>query len=62
MTILTAYIIARLHAGHVGGQEQRHFPPLGTKLYFHMISSRKFNCIDHQHDHLVTWLQTNAGN
>ena len=22
------------HGGHVGGQEQKHFSPLGTKLYF----------------------------
>ena len=29
------------HGGHVGGQEQKHFSPLGTKLYFHVNSSRK---------------------
>ena len=29
------------HCGHVGGQEQKHFSPLGTKLYFHVNSSRK---------------------
>ena len=27
--------------GHVGGQEQKHFSPLGTKLYFHVNLSRK---------------------
>ena len=30
------------HGGHVGGQEQKHFSPLGTKLYFHLNSSRKY--------------------
>ena len=29
------------HGGHVGGQELRHFSPLGTKLYFHANSLRK---------------------
>ena len=29
------------HDGHVGGQEQKHFSPLGTKLYFHVTSSSK---------------------
>ena len=29
------------HGGHVGSQEQKHFSPLGTKLYFHVNSSRK---------------------
>ena len=29
------------HGGHVGGQEQKHFSPLGTKLYFHVNSWRK---------------------
>ena len=24
------------HGGHVGGQEQKYFSPLGTKLYFHV--------------------------
>ena len=28
------------HGGYVGGQEQKHFSPLGTKLYFH-VKSRK---------------------
>ena len=27
--------------GHVGGQEQKHFSPVGTKLYFHVNFSRK---------------------
>ena len=29
------------HGGHVGGQEQNHFSPLETKLYFHVNCSRK---------------------
>ena len=29
------------HSCHVGGQEQKHFSPLGTKLYFHVNSLRK---------------------
>ena len=29
------------HSGHVGGQEQKHLSPLGTKLYFHVNYSRK---------------------
>ena len=29
------------HGGHVGGQEQKHFSPLGTKRYFHGNFSRK---------------------
>ena len=29
------------HGGHVGGPEQKHSSPLGTKLYFHVNSSRK---------------------
>ena len=31
------------HGGHVGGQEQKHFSPLGTKLYFHVNYSRKYS-------------------
>ena len=47
------------HGGHVSGQEQMHFSPLGTRLYFHVNSSRKnLYCIDPQHGCLVTWLQT----
>ena len=42
------------HAGHVGGQEQKHFSPVGTKLYFHVY----FFCTDTPHDRLLTWLQT----
>ena len=33
------------HGGHVGGQEQKHFSPLGTKLYFHVNSSRKYSFV-----------------
>ena len=29
------------HGGHVGGQEQKHFAPLGTKLCCHVNSSKK---------------------
>ena len=29
------------HGGHVGGQEQQHLSPLGTKRHFHVNSSRK---------------------
>ena len=29
------------HGGHVGGQEQEHFSPMGINLYFHIISWRK---------------------
>ena len=46
------------HGGNVGGQEQKHFSPLGTKLYFHVNSSRKFYYIEPQHGCLDTWLQT----
>ena len=28
------------HGGHIGDQEQKHFYPLGTKLHFHVNSSR----------------------
>ena len=28
------------HGSHVGGHERKHFSPLGTKLYFHVNSSR----------------------
>ena len=31
--------------GHVGGQEQKHFSPLGTKLYFHVNSSMKYSFV-----------------
>ena len=33
------------HGSHVGGQEQKHFSPLGTKLYFHVNSSRKYSFV-----------------
>ena len=29
------------HGGNVGGQEQKHFSPLGTKLYFDVNSGKK---------------------
>ena len=42
------------HGGCVGGQEQKHFSPLGTNLYFHVNSSRKkYCCIGHQHGRLI---------
>ena len=25
------------HGGHVGGQEQKHFSPVGTKVYFYFL-------------------------
>ena len=47
------------HGGHVGCQEQKLSSSLGTRLYFHVNSSRKIlYCIDPQHGCLVTWLQT----
>ena len=30
-------ICALRHSGHVGGQEQKHFSPQGTKLYFYFL-------------------------
>ena len=30
-------ICALRHGCHVGGQEQKHFSPVGTKLYFHFL-------------------------
>ena len=33
------------HGGYVGGQEQKHFSPLGTKLYFHVNFSRKYSFV-----------------
>ena len=33
------------HGFHVGSQEQKHFSPLGTKLYFHVNSSRKYSFV-----------------
>ena len=38
-------VCTRRHGGHVGGQEQKHFSPLGTKLYFHVNSSRKYSFV-----------------
>ena len=41
------------HGGHVGGQEQKHFSPLGTKRYFHVNSSGKNSIVltaDPQHE------------
>ena len=60
--MFTLYRIAFAQArkpGHVGGQEQKHFSSLGTKLYFHVNSSRKkILLVWPQHGRLVTWLQT----
>ena len=36
-------VCTRHHGSHVGGQEQKHLPPLGTELHFHVNSSRKKN-------------------
>ena len=33
------------HGGHVGGQEQKLFSPLGTKLYFHVNSWKKYSFV-----------------
>ena len=33
------------HGGHVGGQEQKLFSPLRTKLFFHVNSSRKYSFV-----------------
>ena len=33
------------HGGHVGDQEQKHFSPLGTKLYLNVNSSRKTSIV-----------------
>ena len=41
------------HGGHVGGQELKHFSPLGNKPYFHVNSSReKIYRFDPQHGRL----------
>ena len=48
------------HGGHVGQWSRtKAFLYLGTKLYFHVNSSRKYveYCIDIKHGRLVTWLQ-----
>ena len=39
--ILLLLVCTWRQGGHVGGQEQKHFSPLGTKLYSHVTSSRK---------------------
>ena len=33
------------HGGHVGGQEQKHFSPQGTKLYFPVNFSSKISIV-----------------
>ena len=33
------------HGGHVGGQEQKYFSPLGTKRYFHVNFSCKISIL-----------------
>ena len=35
------HCLSEAHGGHVGGEEQKHFSPLGIKLYFHVKFSRK---------------------
>ena len=44
----------------VGGQEQKHYSPPGTKLYFHVNSVRKNSIVStrNMHGRLVSWLQT----
>ena len=39
--ILELLVCTWRQGGHVCGQEQKHFYPFGTKLYFHVNSSRK---------------------
>ena len=46
------------HDGYVGGQEQVHFSPMGTKLHLHINSSRKILLCGPPTCHLVMWLQT----
>ena len=46
------------HGEHAGGEEPKYISPLGTKLHFHTNDLEKFYFIDHQHDRIVTWLQT----
>ena len=53
------------HGGHVGSQGQKHFSPLGTKLYFHVNSSRKNSTVltaDPQNENLkffsALWART----
>ena len=43
--VLLLLVCTWRHGGHVGGQEQKHFSPLGTKLYFHVNFSRKYSCV-----------------
>ena len=39
---LVSLVCTWRHGGHVGCQEQKHFSPLESKLFFHVNSSRKF--------------------
>ena len=62
MKTLYCWFVRDVTAGvHVGGQEQKHFAPLGTKLCCDVYSSKKkFYCVDPQHSRLVTWLQSKS--
>ena len=49
--------VPKVASGPVGGLQQKHFSPLGAKLYFHVkFFEQNFYCIDPQHGRLVTWL------
>ena len=37
------------HGGVLVVKNKKRFSPLGTKLYFHVNSSKKICCVDHQH-------------
>ena len=39
---LVSLVCTWRHGGHVSCQEQKHFSPLESKLFFHVNSSRKF--------------------
>ena len=43
-------VCAWRHGGVLVVRNKKRFSPLGTKLYFHVHSSKKLCCIDHQHN------------
>ena len=43
--ILNCWFARDVTAAMLGGQEQKHFSPLGTKLYFHVNSTRKISIV-----------------
>ena len=44
------------YGGHVDGQEQKHFSPLGIILSCKFFEEKLY-CFDPQRGRLVTWLQ-----